>query len=167
MNISGITYPDVNNGTGCRVTLWVSGCVHHCKGCHNQETWDFNHGRVFDSALKKQLFDILSKKYIKGLTLSGGDPLCSYDDVLKLIIDVKNTFPDKDIWLFTGFTKGFIDNHYSKILDYVDFIVDGKYIEEERDVSLAFRGSRNQRIWKKYQNGDFEVINDTFFQSTK
>ena len=157
MNIHGITYPDVNNGLGCRVTLWVSGCLHHCKGCHNKETWDFNSGRNFTNKDKEKLFELLSLPYIKGLTLSGGDPLCSYDDILKLIIETKNRFPNKDIWLYSGFTLEYIQTHFKAILGYIDVLVDGKFIEELKDTSLPFRGSSNQNIWK-IENGNFIKI---------
>lgn len=154
MRIECITYPDVNNGLGCRATIWVSGCIHKCKGCHNPETWDFNSGRVFSDEDKEKLFEVLSKPYMKGLTFSGGDPLCSYEDVLALAKEVKEKFPDKDIWLYTGFCMPFIKEHMAGILDCVDVIVDGPFIEEQRDVSIAFRGSRNQVIWEK-KDGEF------------
>lgn len=106
MNISGISYPDVNNGLGCRVTLWVAGCSHHCKGCQNKETWDKKSGRVFSKEDKDKLFEILSKPYIKGLTLSGGDPLDSFNEVLQLVKEIRDTFGStKDIWLYTGYTE--------------------------------------------------------------
>ena len=164
MRILDITYPDVNNGTGFRVTLWVAGCSHHCKGCHNPETWDFNAGHEFCEEDKENLFNILSKDYIEGLTLSGGDPICSYKDVLKLVIEVKEKFKKKDIWLFTGFTKEELEEKYKEILEYIDVLVDGKYIDKERDLSLAFRGSRNQRIWVKNDNGELFVTDDDNFK---
>ena len=150
MRYSGITYPDVNNGEGCRVTLFVSGCTHHCKGCHNKETWNFNYGNIFTEDIKKKLFDIISKSYIKGLTLSGGDPLDSYDEVLDLVKEFKSYFGEtKDIWLYTGYkVEELLDLNKEEILDYIDVIVDGEYDETQRDVSLAFRGSKNQRIIK-------------------
>lgn len=156
MNIENITYPDVNNGLGCRVTLWVSGCVHHCNGCHNHQTWDFNHGIRFDGEQKQKLFDVLNLSYIKGITLSGGDPLCSYDDCLKLVKEIKEHFPIKDIWLYTGYT---LDEIYkvnkSDILQYIDVLVDGKFDITQLDRGLVFRGSRNQIIWEKDENGEF------------
>jgi len=160
MRIGGITYPDINNGVGCRVTLWVSGCVHHRKGCHNPETWSFEHGEVFNETEHEKLFEALSKPYIDGLTLSGGDPLCSYEEVLELVKEVKERFHEKNIWLYTGYTKEYMDDNFKEILDYIDVLVDGAYIEEERDLSLAFRGSRNQRLWKKTPSGGFEVVQD-------
>lgn len=158
MKISGISHPDVNNGLGFRITVWVSGCIHHCKGCHNPETWDFNNGRDFTEEDKKKVFELLDKPYIKGVTFSGGDPLCSYKDVLGFAREIKEKYPDKDIWVFTGFSFEHVREHMSEILTYVDYIVDGRFVEEERDVSLAFRGSKNQRIWKK-EEGIFKVIN--------
>ena len=155
MRIHNISYPDVNNGLGFRVTLWVSGCIHHCKGCQNSETWDFNSGREFTDDDKEIIFKTLSLPYIKGITLSGGDPLCSYDDILLLVKEIKNNFPKKDIWLYTGYTLEFIKDNLKEILDYIDIIVDGKFIEEQKDVSLPFRGSKNQRIWEKNDKNEF------------
>ena len=150
MKYSEITYPDVNNGEGCRVTLFVSGCSHRCKGCHNPETWNFDFGKDFNDDVKVRLFDIVSKPYIKGLTLSGGDPLDSYDDVLDLVKEFRNRFGEtKDIWVYTGYViDDLLNLNKDEILDYIDVLVDGEYIEEQRDVSLAFRGSKNQRIIK-------------------
>ena len=157
MKVNKITYPDLNNGIGFRITIWVSGCVHHCKGCHNPETWDFNSGREFTDDDKQKIFELLTIPYLKGVTFSGGDPLCSYEDVLSLAKELKEKYPEKDIWLYTGFTLEYVQEHMSEILDYLDYVVDGKFIEEEKDVSLAFRGSKNQRIWKK-EEGEFKVI---------
>ena len=159
MKIQSITHPDVNNGLGFRVTIWVSGCVHHCKGCHNPETWDFNSGRDFTDDDKEKIFSLLEKPYIKGVTFSGGDPLCSYKDVLSLARELKEKYPNKDIWIFTGFEFKFVEEHFGDILNYVDYMVDGKFVEEERDISLAFRGSKNQNIWKKNEEGKFEITN--------
>ena len=155
MNYISVTYPDVNNGDGCRVTLWVSGCTHHCKGCQNPQTWDFKCGKIFTEEVKKELYKVLSKSYIKGLTISGGDPLDSFDDVFELVKDVKKTFIDKDIWLFSGYTLEEIkEKGYKDILKYVDVLVDGEFKEELKDLTLAFRGSSNQRILRK-SNNDF------------
>ena len=158
MNIHKITYPDVNNGLGCRATLWVSGCSHHCKGCHNKETWSFKSGKNFDDEYKEKLFNVISLPYIKGLTLSGGDPIDSYDEVLSLTKEFRDKFGEtKDIWLYTGYTK---DELYelgkNEILEFVDVLVDGRFDLSKRDVSLPFRGSSNQNLWRKNENGDFE-----------
>lgn len=157
MNISGISYPDVNNGLGCRVTLWVSGCSHHCKGCQNKETWDKKSGRVFSKEDKDKLFDILSKPYIKGLTLSGGDPLDSFNEVLQVVKEIRYTFGStKDIWLYTGYTLDQINNSEKKeILPYINYLVDGLFELDKRDITLKFRGSTNQIIWEN-KVGKFE-----------
>lgn len=153
MKISSITYPDVNNGLGFRVTLWVQGCSHHCKGCHNKGTWDFKGGRDFTECDKKIIFDLLSKSYIRGITFSGGDPIDSYDDVLNFCKEIKKEFPSKDIWLYTGYKLEILmENKKDEILNYIDVLVDGEYEEINRDVSLAFRGSTNQRIFEKINN---------------
>ena len=148
-----ITYTDVNNGLGNRVTLWVSGCSHHCPGCHNPETWDFNFGKEFDEEAKNKLFEILELPYVKGLTLSGGDPLDSAEDVLELVKEVKKKFPKKDIWLYTGYCFNSEDEKFFEIKDYVDVFVDGPFIEELKDTSLPFRGSKNQRCIFKTKEG--------------
>lgn len=163
MKYKSITYPDVNNGLGCRVSLWISGCTHKCEGCHNQSLWDFNNGKEFVGDIEERLFSILSLPYIKGLTLTGGDPLLSFDDVFSLCKEVKKQFPSKDIWLYTGFTMDYISNNeMSSILQYIDVLVDGKYVSKLRDISLAFRGSTNQHIWIKNKNGEFEIKDAEF-----
>ena len=151
MNYLKITYPDVENYKGCRVTLWVAGCNHKCKGCHNPETWSFLAGKPFTDKDRRELFDLLSLPYIKGLTLSGGDPMYSYKELIPLLTEVRELFPDKDICLFTGFTLEEVKNDadMSKILPLIDVIIDGPYVESLRDLSLAFRGSKNQKIWKR------------------
>lgn len=154
MRFHNITYPDVNNGEGCRVTLWVAGCTHHCKGCHNPQTWSFKSGREFTEDIKNKLYNVLRLPYIKGITLSGGDPLDSFDDIFELVKDIKNSFNDKDIWLFSGYTLEDIQNSEKKIiLEYIDVLVDGEFKEELKDLSLKFRGSSNQRIL--YKDIDF------------
>ena len=154
MKFHNITYPDVNNGEGCRVTLWVAGCTHHCKGCHNPQTWSFKSGREFTEDIKNKLYNVLKLPYIKGITLSGGDPLDSFDDIFELVKDIKNSFNDKDIWLFSGYTLEDIQNSDKNIiLEYIDVLVDGEFKEELKDLSLKFRGSSNQRIL--YKDIDF------------
>ena len=150
MKYLSITYPDLENGCGCRVTLWVSGCSHHCIECHNPETWDYDSGQAFTTKSYQDLKEVLSLPYIEGLTLSGGDPL--YKDnargILTLCEKVKADFPTKDIWLYTGYTwEQILKNPALKeVLDFIDVLVEGPYVKELRDISLAFRGSSNQRI---------------------
>jgi len=151
MRYLNITSPDINNGTGFRVTLWVAGCPHHCPGCHNKETWEYNQGLYLDD-IREDLFNKLSKPYISGLTLSGGDPLGQSDESLKelysLLVEIKEKFPEKNIWIYAGETyESAITNPYKKkVLDMCDVMVDGRYIQSQRNTSLAFRGSENQRI---------------------
>lgn len=155
MKFQTITYPDVGNGVGCRVVLWIQGCTHHCRNCQNPQTWDFHKGRNFTKEYKEKLFNILSLPYIKGLTLSGGDPLDSFEDTLSLVKEIKEMFPDKDIWLYTGYTfEEILKSNKSDILPFIDYIVDGTYKEELKDTTLAFRGSSNQIIWEN-KDGEF------------
>ena len=140
----------IENGIGIRTTIFLSGCIHKCKNCHNPETWDFNGGKEFTEETKAELFSYLSLPYVNGITFSGGDPLCSYDEVLKLIKEIKEIFPQKTIWVYTGYTiEDLIKEGKEAILDHIDVLVDGRYIDELRDVTLPFRGSSNQRILEK------------------
>lgn len=152
MKILNITSPDINNGLGCRVTLWISGCKHKCKGCHNQCAWDYNVGETFTDKTYEKLYNILSKDYIAGLTLSGGDPLCQSEsvltEILNLVIKVKHDFPNKNIWIYTGYKYEELKGLQLEILKYCDILVDGKFEINKRDTTLAFRGSSNQRIIK-------------------
>lgn len=153
-----ITSPDINNGTGCRVTLWIAGCTHHCKGCQNQHTWNFNQGKPLwnDEGVDviEKLSEILDKPYIQGLTISGGDPFAGQTKPslhqLAIVLDViKRKYPQKDIWLFTGDTweTDIITNPLKLfIAKMCDVIVDGEFKLKEKDTSLAFKGSKNQRL---------------------
>ncbi len=160
MNYIKITKTDIANGAGVRCVLWVSGCDVHCKGCHNPDSWDFNAGHPFDKIAMEELIDALSRPWVQGLTLSGGHPLAynNLSEVYQICKTVKERLPNKDIWLYTGYTlspndfdssvnvgwdNGLLLNH---ILAMCDVVVDGKYEESLRDISLKFRGSSNQRI---------------------
>lgn len=149
MNYIKITKTDIANGLGVRVTLWVSGCTCHCKGCQNPETWDFQVGKPFTEDTMKELIEALSKPWIKGLTLSGGHPLeiQSLHEVQHIVQTVRERLPEKDIWLYTGRNismKSF--SEFKGILDLCDVVVDGPFIESQKDLTLAFRGSRNQNL---------------------
>lgn len=156
MNYLGIDKTSINNGPGVRVVLWVAGCTLHCKGCQNPESWDFNAGKLFDEKAKQELFDALKKPYIKGITISGGNPIEAKNAlyVYNLIEDIKNNFPTKDIWLYTGWSLSINDisppyenkTIENKLFAICDVIVDGPYIEKQRDITLKFRGSKNQRL---------------------
>ena len=137
---------DIADGEGIRVTLFVSGCSHHCKGCHNPQSWNPDNGKEFTEETKEKIFKLLDRDYIDGLTISGGDPLyCdNINEIMKLCIEVKTRFPNKTIWLYTGYT--FEEIVRLKFLRYIDVIVDGPFKLEERDITFAFRGSKNQRV---------------------
>lgn len=147
MNIHNITTADMNNGDGLRTVLWVSGCTHACKGCHNPCTWDVNDGIPFTQKEKQELFDDLNNDYIQGITFSGGDPLhpANRDEIGNLIAEVKK-LDGKDIWLYTGYTFEEILKMDLEYLKDIDVLIDGEFIEELKDVSLKWRGSSNQRI---------------------
>lgn len=158
MKYLNITSPDVNNGTGCRVTLWLAGCKKHCLGCQNPSTWNFNQGKEVTEETIEELAKILEKPYIKGLTLSGGNPTDNDEgDLVWLLQEIKTRFPEKDIWLYSGDTLETLKGTKLKVLELIDVLVDGEFRLGERDTSLAFRGSRNQRIWKKDDKGEFYV----------
>ena len=146
MNYHNIAHCDTLNGSGLRVTLWVAGCTHHCKNCHNPVTWDVNGGVAFDSKAMDELLDALDHDYIAGLSLSGGDPMhpANRKDILNICKIVKQKFPSKNIWMYTGYTFEEIKDF--NILQYVDVLVDGEYIDELRDIEMHWAGSKNQRI---------------------
>lgn len=212
MNYHNITYPDMNNGEGLRVVLWLSGCSHKCKGCQNPQTWDANSGIPFDESAKEELFRELDKDYISGLTLTGGDPLfeSNLDGVLDLVTEVNKRYnipqdivhkndknnkiltknadeirllsPQKSIWLYTGYTLSickyfdgtiftFHPSYYHvnplndkptkvddkayfikqdrkriEIINNIDVLIDGKYVESQRDITIPWVGSSNQRV---------------------
>lgn len=141
-----IKYHDVANGEGVRVSLFVSGCRNHCDGCFNPETWNFLYGKPFTTKELGKIIDALTPDYISGLTILGGDPFEpeNIECVTDICMMIKSYKPDKTIWVYTGYSyEQFADN---LIMNYIDVLVDGKYIEAEKDIALKFRGSRNQRI---------------------
>lgn len=152
MNYMKIKNYDIANGDGVRTSLFVSGCDLHCRGCFNKESWELNAGQFFSRKVKKELLKNLEPDYIKGLSLLGGDPFNpnNVKDIAFLVEDTKRLFPDKTIWAWSGYTLDELlerkDQYTKKILDNIDVLVDGQFIEEEKDLSLRFRGSRNQRL---------------------
>lgn len=152
MNYMKIKNYDIANGDGVRTSLFVSGCDLHCRGCFNKESWDLNAGQFFSRKVKKELFKNLKLDYIKGLSLLGGDPFNpnNVKDIAFLVEDTKRLFPNKTIWVWSGYTLEELtereDQYTREILDNIDVLVDGRFIEEEKDLSLRFRGSRNQRL---------------------
>lgn len=155
-----INYIDTVNGSGIRVSIFFSGCNFHCKNCFNSELWDFNYGIPFTEETINKIIELLAPDYIKGLSILGGEPFHNYDAVIKLIKKVKEIHPNKDIWIWTGYKFDDIPEECKDILDLADVIVDGRYEEDKRDLSIAFRGSTNQRIWRKSTN----EFNDTIWR---
>ena len=146
MRYHNITRDDMLNGDGLRVVLWVAGCSHYCKGCQNPVTWNPDGGPLFDETAKRELYEQLAKPYISGITFSGGDPLHAANrvDVRNLIEEIKEKFPDKTIWLYTGDVWENI-LHYPMIKN-IDVLVDGEFVAEQKDVKLLWKGSKNQRV---------------------
>lgn len=146
MRYHNITKDDMLNGEGLRGVLWLAGCSHHCPECQNPITWDACGGLPFDEEAKKELFEYLERPYVSGLTLSGGDPLFmgNRDEVGSLIAEVKEQFPEKTIWMYTGYNwEEICDLPYIKL---VDVLIDGKFIVAQKNIKLHWRGSANQRV---------------------
>ena len=156
MHYGAIKKCDIANGEGVRVTLFVSGCTNRCKNCFQPQTWDFEYGTPFTKETEDYIIELLNKDYINGLTLLGGEPFepSNQAALLPFLLRVKEVYPHKNIWAFTGFTletlrqKGSHPNCEATedILKLIDILVDGRFIEELKDISLKFRGSSNQRI---------------------
>ena len=146
MNYHGITLTSFNNGEGMRTVLWVAGCEHHCKGCHNAYTWDSNGGKPFDREARLELFKAANRTWIDGITFSGGDPLhpANREAITALARDFKAEFPKKNIWLYTGYT--YEDVKDLEVMQYIDVVVDGQYVEELADADYKYAGSTNQRV---------------------
>ena len=152
MNYADIRPIDVANGPGVRVSVFVSGCTHHCKECFNPETWDFGYGRPFGEEQIQEILADLSKPYIHGLSILGGEPFEPQNQgaVLELVRRVRERFPEKDIWCYSGYlfedlAAGKVGVHSRTLLDLLDVLVDGPFLLEKKDLSLRFRGSSNQR----------------------
>lgn len=152
MNYQTIIKDDLVNGEGVRCSLFVSGCSHGCDGCFNEEAWDYRSGSKFSTAEVEVILKELDKPYVTGLSLLGGDPLMpkNISTVIDLCKTVKELHPTKTIWCWSGYTLEEIKlNHSKDILQYLDVLVDGKFIESEKNLKLPFRGSNNQRILRK------------------
>ena len=156
MNYAEIKYCDIANGLGCRTVLFVSGCRNACKGCFQPQTWAFDYGNEFDEKVQKEILDSLAPAYVQGLTLLGGEPFEEENqkDLLPFVRKVKEMYPKKNIWAFTGsiYDKDLIPGgrkyteDTDELLSLIDILVDGPFKEEEKDITLKFRGSRNQRV---------------------
>ena len=156
MNYADIKVADVANGTGVRVSLFVSGCNHHCKGCFNPEAWNFNYGKEFTEEETEKILEELDHPYVSGLSILGGEPLeyVNQKGLLPLLKKVKEKFPEKSIWCYTGYTfdNDVVGNMFEnwnetkELVSYIDVMVDGKFEEDKKDLNLKFRGSSNQRV---------------------
>lgn len=156
MHYATIKNFDIANGTGVRVSLFVSGCTHHCPGCFNQEAWDFEYGSPFTQETIEEILAMLKPDFIQGLTLLGGEPFepKNQPDVVKLLRQVKAAYPQKNIWAFSGylFDKDILSGHLGpwevtrEYLSYLDVLVDGPFVEAKKNLMLRFRGSENQRL---------------------
>lgn len=156
MNYAGIKYFDVANGPGCRTVLFVSGCRNACPGCFQPHTWDFGYGEPFDEQVQQEVLDSLAADYVQGLTILGGEPFEEENQaaLVPFVRRVRQTYPDKDIWAYTGYVydRDLIaggrkhTKDTDELLALLDVLVDGPFVEEQRDLTLRFRGSKNQRV---------------------
>lgn len=167
MNYADIKYPDIQDGEGIRVSIYVSGCHFHCKECHNPEAWDFNYGKKFTNETIEYIIDLLKKPYVNGLSLLGGEPLepSNQEGLLPLVKRVKEELPEKNIWCWTGYRfdtdilgKMYLQSEVTKaFLSYIDILVDGQFEIDNKIADLAFRGSTNQRkidVQKSLEKGE-------------
>jgi anaerobic ribonucleoside-triphosphate reductase activating protein len=156
MNYATIKTHDIANGPGVRVSLFVSGCTHHCKGCFNPETWNFNYGEPYTPEVEEQIMEALSPWYIRGLSLLGGEPFEPQNQpaLVELVKKVKRLYPEKTIWCYSGydFEKDILAGRLgdwdttNELIRHIDVLVDGEFVEAKKDLSLRFRGSSNQRV---------------------
>ena len=155
MNYATIKNCDIANGPGVRISLFVSGCTHHCKGCFNEVAWDFDYGEPFTQQTILTILDMMKPGYIKGLTLLGGEPFEPENQgpIVELLRQVKKAYPQKSIWAFSGYLYEKITSHTlgdwavtQEFLSYLDVLVDGPFVEEKKNLALRFRGSENQRL---------------------
>ena len=150
MRYAQIRNMDISNGENLGVSLFVQGCRFHCKNCFNPETWDFNSGKEWTLDVKNKFFKLIDRPYIKRVSILGGEPLANENvvDVCNLITEIKDKFPNKNIWLYTGYEleNAFNNPLRKKTIEMCDVLVDGRYIDELRDLTLRFRGSNNQRV---------------------
>lgn len=178
MRYAKIRKMDISNGKGIGVSLFVQGCDFHCQGCFNSETWDFNGGKEFTEETINQIIDLCKPEYITRLSILGGEPFHPYniETVLKLCVEFKKHYPSKQIWVWTGYTKDKLDrrlinyslekdNSYDmavrnslRALSYIDYIIDGRFEQDKKDLTLMYRGSSNQRIWKRTIGYNWEDI---------
>ena len=171
MHYSTIKDCDIANGIGVRITLFVSGCTNHCKNCFQPQTWDFDFGEPFTEETEEKLLEMLKLDYINGLTLLGGEPMEPQNQraLVPFLKRVREAYPNKNIWCFTGFTYEILKTDGShprcevtdEMLSLIDVLVDGRYVDELKDLTLQFRGSSNQRLIdmvKTRENGEITLL---------
>ncbi len=159
---------DIADGPGVRVSLFVSGCRHHCKGCFNEDTWEFDYGKAYTKETEQEILEALDSAYIQGLTLLGGEPFEPENqrELVKLLRRVRKELPEKDIWSYTGFVfeKDLLPGGRAftevteEMLSMIDVLVDGPFILEQKDITLSFRGSRNQRLLDRDQRQNLKAL---------
>lgn len=179
LHIITVTGPDINNGPGFRVTIWISGCTHKCFNCQNKHTWKYGQGHKLEDkynnlpsyAYRDKIMSLCADSHIDGITISGGDPLdqsqFALEELRDFLYDFRQKFPTKSVWLYTGCTYENLEYFQLQVARYCDVIVDGRYIDEERDITLPFRGSKNQRIIdvkKSMREGRTSTIDDNEFK---
>ena len=177
LHIMAVTGPDINNGSGFRVTIWVSGCTHACPGCQNKHTWKYGQGHKLDDMVpyhltcKEKILNLIGDKHIDGVTISGGDPLDqsaqALEELAKFLSDIKKRYPKKSIWLYTGYLIEDLNNYpHKEVIKNCDVIIDGPYVKEKRNITIPFRGSTNQRIidvQKSFKENKICIIDDSEF----
>lgn len=177
LHIMAVTGPDINNGPGFRVTIWVSGCTHACPGCQNKHTWKYGQGHKLDDMVpyhitcKEKILNLIGDKHIDGVTISGGDPLDqsaqALKELAKFLSNIKKRYPEKSIWLYTGYLIEDLKNYpYKEVIKNCDVIIDGPYVKEKRNITIPFRGSTNQRIidvQKSFKENKICIIDDSEF----
>lgn len=154
---TSVTYPDINNGSGFRTTLWISGCGHRCPGCHNEWMWDYSIGKPLEESWKEVIMGVWHE-YCQGLTIGGGDPLMrdegDLQEIKEYIKRYRKVFPTKDIWLYTGYDLEEMSDLQKEVCGMCDVVCTGRYVEELKDLSLPFRGSSNQHLYNVIRGGD-------------
>lgn len=172
MNYGAVKKLDIANGPGLRVSLFVSGCTHHCPGCFNPETWNFDYGRPFTQETEAELLSMLNSSYVDGLSLLGGEPFepANQEGLLPLLRKVKSSYPEKTIWCYTGYTleQDLLNpsrarcQYTDEMLSLIDVLVDGEFVESKKNIRLKFRGSENQRVIdlkKSLETGRMVLVN--------
>ena len=178
LHIMAVTGPDINNGPGFRVTIWVSGCTHACPGCQNRHTWEYAKGHKLDDMVpytnityKDKILNLIGDDHIDGVTISGGDPLDqsaqALEELAKFLYNIKKRYPEKSIWLYTGYLIEDLNNYpHKEVIKNCDVIIDGPYVKEKRNITIPFRGSTNQRIidvQKSFKENKICIIDDSEF----